>query len=202
VGGGARRPDRPIQTAIVDWYLRYLLTHEVPTCTRILLIESGSRHLYDRIIPRFHEAYGEDLVIDLVTCYAGVPHWLNEATSKVYRVSDFQGSDGRRRLVAELRSNGYQVAGIVCSAEPIMTKWKWMLAARVPAKLFIANENGDYLWVDRVHRGIIRRFVFYRLGLTGANAVTTLASMLLFPFTVLYLLLYAAAVHLRRKVHT
>ncbi len=182
--------------------MRYLLTAKIPTCTRILLIESGARQLYDRIIPSFREAYGDDLTIDLVTCYAGAPDWLSETTGTIYRVSDYQGPDGRKRLVSELRGNGYQVTGIICSAEPIMTKWKWMLAARVPAKLLIVNENGDYLWVDRAHRGIIRRFVLYRMGMTGAGAVTTFATLLLFPFTVLYLLLYAAAVHLRRKVHT
>jgi hypothetical protein len=32
-----------------------------------------------------------------------------------------------------------------------MTKWKWMLAARLPGKVFVVNENGDYFWLDHGH---------------------------------------------------
>ena len=39
-------------------------------------------------------------------------------------------------------------------------------------------------------------------GADGAGAVRTLVRFLMFPFTVLYLLLFAAAVHLRRKLHS
>jgi hypothetical protein len=108
------------------------------------------------------------------------------------------GRAGRKRLYAELDAQGYNIAGMVCSAQPIMTKWKWMLAARLPAKVFVLNENGDYFWLDHAHFSVIRHFVLYRAGLAGAGAVRTLARLFLFPFTVLYLLLYAAAVHSRR----
>lgn len=82
-----------------------------------------------------------------------------------------------------------------------MTKWKWVIAARLPAKVFVLNENGDYFWLDYSQWRVIRHFVLFRAGLSGAGAVRTLARLALFPFTILYLLLYAAAVHLRRKVH-
>jgi hypothetical protein len=81
-----------------------------------------------------------------------------------------------------------------------MTKWKWVLALRIPAKVFVVNENGDYFWLDRQHLGVIRRFVLLRSGLAGAGAVRTLARLFLFPFTLLYLLLYAATVHARRAL--
>ena len=83
-----------------------------------------------------------------------------------------------------------------------MTKWKWVLAARLPAKIFILNENGDYFWLDRGHLTTIRQFVLFRAGLTGAGAVRTLARLVSFPFTLLYLILYALTVHLRRKLRT
>ena len=90
--------------------------------------------------------------------------------------------------------------GIVCSGELVMTKWKWVLALRIPAKIFIINENGDYFWLDRVHLGTLRRFVLFRSGLAGAGAVRTLARLISFPFTLLYLLLYATTVHARRAL--
>ena len=80
-----------------------------------------------------------------------------------------------------------------------MTKWKWVLALRIPAKVFIVNENGDYFWFDRQHLGVIRHFVALRSGLAGAGAVRTMARLFSFPFTLLYLLLYAASVHVRRS---
>ena len=91
------------------------------------------------------------------------------------RVGDYPSSQTRQGLYRELTANGYTVVGIVCSAEPIMTKWKWMIAARLPAKVFILNENGDYFWLDRGHWSSIRHFALFRSGLSGAGAVRTLA---------------------------
>ena len=42
------------------------------------------------------------------------------------------------------------MTGVICAAEPIMTKWKWWLGNKLPAKTFIINENGDYFWLDRL----------------------------------------------------
>ena len=81
-----------------------------------------------------------------------------------------------------------------------MTKWKWMLALRLPAKIFIINENADYFWLDRTHAATIWDFVLLRAGLAGSGAVRTLARLISFPFTFLYLLLYAVTVHTRRAL--
>jgi hypothetical protein len=164
---------------------------------RVLLIESGSRTLFEQYIPILLRNYGQAIQIDLVTCYAGNPAGL-PAQSRVYRVSDYPAAPGRKRLYAELQQNGYDVMGIICSGEPIMTKWKWVLAAKVPAKVFVINENGDRFWLDRFHWKTIRYFVLFRCGLSGAGAVGTLARIAFFPFTLSYLLLFAAAVHLKR----
>ena len=80
-----------------------------------------------------------------------------------------------------------------------MTKWKWMLALRIPAKVFIINENGDYFWIHRENAAIVREFVLTRMGLEGAGAIRTIGRLLLVPFAVLYLLLYAFAAHAGRR---
>jgi hypothetical protein len=179
--------------------LRYFFRRRVPPFTRVLLVESGSRHLFDHLIPSLYKTYGEQLEIDLVTCYAGEPAGFRGA---VYRVTDYAGPEARKRLYSELAGRAYPLMGIVCAAEPIMTKWKWMLAARLRAKVFVINENGDYFWLDWGHWRTIGRFVLYRAGMTGASAVPTLARLLFFPVTLAYLLLYAGTVHLRRKLRT
>jgi len=176
--------------------VRYFLRRRHPPVSRILLVESGSRRLIEGLLPSLRANYGERVPIDLVTCFPGAP----EVVSAVYRVSDYRGGAARGRLYRSLAANRYAILGIVCSDERIMTRWKWVLAARLPAKVFVINENGDYFWLDWGHWRFIRHFVLYRAGLSGSGAVRTLGRLLLFPFTLAFLLLYATVVHFKRAV--
>jgi hypothetical protein len=176
--------------------VRYFLRRRQPPVSRILLVESGSRHVIERVLPGLRQTHGESVPIDLVTCYPGAPAGVDA----VQRVTGYQGATGRRRLYRALAAKRYSIVGIVCSAEPIMTKWKWALAARLPAKVFIINENGDYFWLDRGHWRAILHFALFRAGLAGSGAARTFGRLLVFPFTLLYLLLYASAVHIRRAL--
>ena len=177
--------------------MRLFLTGRQPDVSSILLIESGSRAIVERVVTILRNGYGNDVRIDLVSCYATLPEGFSDST-RIYRVSDFRGREGRRKLYRELIANRYSAVGIVCSAEPLMTKWKAALAYQIPAKIFVINENADYFWFDRVHLKQVRRFVLLRAGLAGAGAVRTLARAVSFPFTLFYLLLYASVVHARR----
>jgi hypothetical protein len=182
--------------------LRYFFRRHLPPVTRILLIESGSRNLLEKVIPSLLAVYGDAMEIDLVTCYAGVPLGFTtehgELRGKVFRVPDYGGGSGRSQLWADLAPRNYTLTGIICAAEPIMTKWKWWLGAKVPAKIFVINENGDYFWLDWAHWRLILKFALYRAGLTGSAAVPALVRLVLFPLTLSYLLLYAGWVHFRR----
>lgn len=182
--------------------MRYLFTPAVPDFTRVLLVESGSRHLFNSFLPGLYKLYGERMKLDLVTCFAGTPENYRADQGAVYRVTEYSGADGRGRLIAKLQEERYNIVGIVCSAEPLMTKWKWMLALRLPGKLFILNENGDHFWFDRSNWKVIRHFMLFRAGLSGADAVPTLTRVAVFPFALAYLLLFAAKAHLTRKVHS
>ena len=180
--------------------MRYFLTGRLPEVTSILLVESGSRGLVEGVIPGLRENFGNDVFIDLVTCYASLPGGFDPARTRVYRVTDYRGRQARKRLYRELAANDYALMGIVCSGEVVLAKWKWVLGLRIPAKVFIINENGDYFWLDRLHLEPIRQFVLLRTGLAGAGAARTLVRLFTFPFTLLYLLLYAGAVHARRAL--
>ena len=116
----------------------------MPAFKRVLLVESGSRDLLEGLIPGIYKSH-KNVKVDLVTCYAGQPDALRE-DARVFRVTDYGGASGRDRLLADLLAGGeYDVLGIICSAEPIMTKWKWWLAWKLDgAKPFALNENGDY----------------------------------------------------------
>ena len=179
--------------------MRYFFRRRIPPASRILLVESGGRQLIERALPALRGTCGGRAPADVVTCFPGVP----EGVERVYRVGDYRGAAARRRLYGILAANRYAILGIICSAEPIMTKWKWSLAARLPAKVVIINENGDFFWLDRGHWRAIRRFILFRAGLTGSGAIRTIGRVLAFPFTLAYLLLYASTVHLKRawRVH-
>ena len=138
-------------------------------------------------------------VIDVVTCYPGSPAGLGDGSS-VFRVSDYQGRQGRRRLLEALRLRGYTASAIVCSAEPILTKWKWWIAARLPVKVVVINENCDWFPIDRWHWRTLLRFFLFRAGLSGGDTVGSLGRFIAFPFMLLYLLAFAAWVHARRLV--
>jgi hypothetical protein len=182
--------------------VRYFLTGRLPKVNAILLAESGSRGLVEGVIPGLRQNFGNDIYIDLVTCYASLPNGFDPERTRVYRVTDYRGRHGRKRLYQELAANRYSLMGIICSGEVVMAKWKWALGLRVAAKMFIINENGDYFWVDRLHLAAIRQFVLFRSGLAGTGAVRTLVRLFTFPFTLAFLLLYATTVHARRAMRT
>jgi len=180
--------------------VRYFLTGRLPEVTSILLIESGSRGLVEGVIPVLRNNYGPDIFIDLVTCYASLPNGFDPERTRVYRITDYRGRAGRGKLYRELTANRYSLFGMICSGEVVMAKWKWAIGLRIPAKAFIINENGDYFWLDRLHLRTISQFVLLRAGLAGSGAVRTLVRLIAFPFTLLYLLLYATTVHARRAL--
>jgi hypothetical protein len=181
--------------------MRNFLSRSIPPFSRVLLVESGSRQRFEELLPGLYQTHPE-MEADLATCFAGLPEAFREDRGRVYRINNYPAGPARKRLFAELRTRGYDVVGIICSAEPIMTKWKWALAFRIPAKVFILNENSDYFWLDWNHWYTIRHFVIFRSGLAGAGAVRTVARLVLFPFTLAYLVLYAAMAHLRRRLRT
>ncbi|MCS7315824.1 MAG: hypothetical protein RMI94_11300 [Bryobacterales bacterium] len=178
--------------------MRYFFSLRFPEVTRILLVESGSRHLIEQLVPILRQ-YWPDAEFGLVTCFSGVPASLAaDSRTAVFQIAEYQGRAGRRRLYRELTRRGYQIMGILCSGEPIMTKWKWALVANVPAKVFVVNENCDFFWLDRTQIRTMARFLAYRFGMGGAQAAPALFRLLLFPLTLVYLLAYAAFVHIRR----
>src|SRR3990172_9311483 len=102
--------------------MRYFFRRRLPEVKRVLLVESGSRYLLEELISGIRTSFGDDIFVDLVTCYPGLPKGFYPHNTNVYRVTDYRGRPGRKRLYRELAANRYSIAGIICSAEPIMTK--------------------------------------------------------------------------------
>jgi hypothetical protein len=180
--------------------VRYFLTGRHPELSAILLVESGSRHLLEGVVPGLRDAWGPDTRIDMATCYPGLPRGFAPAETRVYALADARSLRARLRLFRQIARNRYTHLGIVCSGGPILLKWKCVLALGLSAKVFVINENCDYFWLDRKHLSAVRQFVMARSGMAGTGAVRTPARLLAFPFTLAWLALYAAAIHARRRL--
>jgi hypothetical protein len=178
--------------------VRYFLTGRHPEPSAILLVESGSRGILEAVAGGLRHVWGPEIPIDVATCYSALPRGFNPAVTRVYRLSEVHQLGPRLSLIRQLAGSGYSHLGIVCSGEPILMKWKWMLVLGLPLKVFVINENSDYFWLDRKHFSAIRQFAIARSGMAGTGAVRTPARLLAFPFTLASLLLYAAVVHTRR----
>jgi hypothetical protein len=177
--------------------LRYFFRRYIPPFTRVLLVESGSRGAFDALVPLLYQIHGENMELDLLTCHQTTPVGFR---GRVYRVEEYSSPAARRRLVSELASSKYSSLGILCSGEPIMTKWKWALVARLPAKVFVINEFAGFLYLDWGNVRNLAAFARVRLGLTGAAATPAVVRLISFPFALVFLLLFAAVVHTKRRI--
>jgi hypothetical protein len=180
--------------------MRYLLSRRVPPFSRVLLVESGSRHLLEKLLPHFYDAWAAEMQLDVLTCFPTCPESFRAERGRILRVQDYTTAGARRRLLRELRARRYAVLGVICSSEKLLAGYKWALAALLPAKVLIINENGDYFWLDRGNIQTLRRFMSHRAGIAGTGLWRTIARAVIFPFTLTYLLLFAAGIHLRRQL--
>ena len=83
------------RAAVIFKTVRYFLTGRLPKVTSILLVESGSRGLIEGVIPGLRQSWGDEMPIDLVTCYATLPKGFEPHNTRVYRVGDYRGRRGR-----------------------------------------------------------------------------------------------------------
>jgi hypothetical protein len=182
--------------------MRYVLTRRHPPTSRVLVVESGPRHVLERLLPALDKVYPDLQQIDLLTCHPGVPQGFDEQRGRIFRVQEYRSTAARRMLFRELKSRRPDICGLLCTGDPIMTAWKWMAAWHAPSKVFLVNENADFFWFDRGHWRILVRFLRVRSGLGSGDALSHLGQALLLPFTFTFLLLYAAQVHFRRWLRT
>ena len=98
----------------------------------------GERHagLLEGLIAGLRQTWGDQIPIDLVTCYASLPKGFEPHNTRVYRVGDYRGRAARAGLYRELAGNHYGLVGIICSGEIVMAKWKWVLALRISGQAF------------------------------------------------------------------
>jgi hypothetical protein len=179
--------------------VKWFLTRRVPPVTRVLLIESGPRDLCQRLIPRLRTALGASVPIDVLTCLPDNPEGLGD-DAIAWRTLDAASASERWALLRTLRGERHPVVAMLCADDAIMGPWRFALLLMLRAKFLIVNENADFFWLDRGNAGTTLKFLLTRMGLRDPFAARTLARLAVFPFTLAYLLLFAARVHIRRAL--
>lgn len=174
--------------------MRYFLTRRAPPVTRILLIESGPRELGEKAIGCLRKAFGADVPIDVLGCrrapLQGVASYADASESRTI--------SARLAVLRRIRRGGYSVAGVLSAGDSTMALWKWAAIAVVPAKFLVLNENVDFFWIDRAHWPNAVALLQQRSGLGGESTVRAMAWFAALPFAALFLLSYAAWVHVAR----
>ena len=146
--------------------MRWVLSRHVPPVKKLLLVESGPRPIAEKFITQFRELYGEELPIDLLTCLPSDPPGLtaNGVRGEVFRVIDCHDHRTRWRLLRQIRAKRHPATAIICADSPILGLWKMAALALFPSKFLIINENADFFWLDRGHRGAAQQFLLHRIG--------------------------------------
>lgn len=181
--------------------MRWFLSRAVPEPTRVLVVESGPRVVAERLIPRLREVFGAQTPIDLLTCLPSDPVSLPGAGGpQVWRVTDYPDRSSRWRVLREIRARRHAITAVVCANSPLMASWRTAALLLFPSKFLIVNENADFFWLDRGHWRNLLQLWMHRSGVFEESAVRAAARLAAFPFTLTFLVAYAAYVHCARRV--
>lgn len=177
-----------------------LLTRNRPPLRRVLLIESGTRQEGVRLLRHLYES-GEGIQVDLLTCYPDPLEEFQSSRGKVFLVTDPAIARYRRQFIRTLMATPYDTVAVLHTGSAVLRKWKRIIMLLTRAKVMVMKEGANFIFLDygclpnsRVNVPHFRPHHMARLHLLG--------EVLFMPLTISYLLLYAAAAHLRRLLHS
>jgi hypothetical protein len=172
------------------------LSRFTPPLLRILIVESGPRETTEKLLHYFYEV-PKSQQVDVLTCYGSSPKTFDAERGTCYSIHDpaFQGN--RSGLIRHLGQTKYSAVAALCTGSAVMNKWKWAIAARIPAKVLIVNEHAGFYSLDLGHLKNIGNTLSEHF-LPEASTLGVIGELLIAPFTISYLFLYAALIHLRR----
>ena len=169
-----------------------------PAVNDVLLIESGSPGVGQRVIERIRTHF-PGARYHLLTCWPETtPEHRSARYQSIFRASDYPTGLDKIRLLVSLARRRWRVLAILCTGEQVLWRWKLLALAIFPSKVLIANENADFFWLDWAHRRNLRQFLASRWGVNRDEIAATLLRALVFPFTLLFLLLTALYLYTRR----
>ena len=174
--------------------MKYFFRRKIPATTDILIIESGSPAVARRALERIRKHFPEARY-HLCTCQPDAP---SASYTSVFRAADYPTVWKKLGLLYSFCRPGWNILAILCTGEPILLRWKLMALAMLPAKVLVVNEHSDFFWLDWENRRTLRQLASIRWGVNLEEFFATLLRLLVFPFTLLLLLVTAGLLYLRR----
>jgi len=181
--------------------MKYFFRRRFPGADDVLLIESGSPEVARRALVRIRDHFPRARYHAL-TCW---PETAQESRlapegpyQSVFHAADYPSGWEKLRLLLSLARRKWRVLAILCTGEPMLWRWKMLAVALLPSKVLIVNENADFFWVDWTHRRQVRQFLAVRWGVNRDEITATALRALVFPFTLIFLILTALYLYARR----
>ena len=140
------------------------------------MIESGPAPFSERFLEHLYQVGRPGMWI-LLSCYTDVPSGFDINRGRSFFTHQATTASARNDLFRDLAKRGYSAVCVLCTGDPIMTKWKWMAAARVPSKVLIVNENIDFYWLDIHHWRSAKAMLRHRMGLHGTGPFRIIADV-------------------------
>ena len=179
--------------------MKYFFRKKVPLAHDVLFIESGSPEVTRRALEGIRQIF-PGARHHLLTCWPDAP---SVRFDTVFRASKYPTWWSKLHLLLSIRRKGWEVMAILCTGERILWRWKIVALVLVPAKVLVVNENADFFWLYWGNWRTLQQLLALRWGvnLLGVNLgelCSTALRALVFPFTLLFLLLIATSLYTRR----
>ena len=181
--------------------MRFLFSRRIPAIDRILVVESAPRAICEKFLQHVYERQPAERV-DILTCYGSAPQNYDHQRGSVFLTQQAATSNARWELIRHFKAQSYSAVAIFCAGDTLMRNWKWAIAAKVPAKILIINENADFFWLDRKHWRNARALITHRTGFHGSGPLRVMQQMITLPFAIVFLAGYAAVVHAKRTLRS
>jgi hypothetical protein len=178
--------------------VRGVLSSREGSFDQIFIVESCPRELTNRFLQHIYGVQRSRRA-DLLTCYVDAPAEFDPARGKILSVHEPEIAQNRRRFIAGLNTSPYTLVVVFCAGSPVLQKWKWAITLCTRAKVLIVNEDGDFFFLDWANRRQAYRLFLQRIsGRRGRVNFRTWTEALLVPFTLAFLISYAAVAEIRR----
>lgn len=173
-----------------------LFSRRRPPFQRVLLIESGARPTADQFL-RYVYQLNPNSQVDVLTCFDTPPETFQNQRGQMFVVTDPAIAGNRQQFLRSVASKPYDVVALLHTGSGILRKWKWAITLLTRAKIVLVPADQGLTFLDygrflQFHVNVprLRREQVTRFRLAG--------EVLLMPFVISYLLIYAGSVHLRR----
>lgn len=175
--------------------MRYFFRKKVPAARDVLIIESGSPEVTGRAMAGLRKLFPKAR-FHLLTCF---PVPSSHHYSSVFEVDQYPDWKAKLALLHRLRKKRWGILTILCTGQRILLPWKISALLMIPSKTLIINENSDFFWLHWENWKILVQLSASRLGLNIQikQPLILFFRALMFPFTLLFLLLTALFLYSR-----